>query len=136
MNALFARLQDVHEAGAYRLNCAPDELHAVAAQAGCTLFEADLAEVHGKGEFLAAVAQALKAPEWFGNNWDALADALGDLSWSNSAGPPAAGYVLLLHNGDDTLGLGEAEHKIVTAIFTDAVNFWKTQGKPFWIFFC
>jgi hypothetical protein len=130
MNALFARLQDVNEAGAFRLNCPPEELRAAVAQAGFALFEADLAAVHGKGELLAAVAQALKAPEWFGNNWDALADALGDLSWQ-----PAPGYVLLLHNGGETLGLSEAEHKVATEIFGGTVSFWMSQGKPFWVFF-
>ncbi len=131
MDALCARLQDVNEAGAYRLNCPPDELRAAAAQAGFALFEADLAQVQGKGEFLAAVAQAIKAPEWFGNNWDALADALGDLSWQ-----PAPGYVLLLHNGDETLGLSAADHGIVSEIFAATVSFWKSQGKPFRVFLC
>ena len=131
MGNLCTRLQDVDEAGAYRLNCPLDELRTAAAQAGCALFEADLAAVQGKGEFLAAIAQAIHAPNWFGNNWDALADALGDLS-----SQPAPGYVLLLRNGGETLGLSAADHGIATEIFADAVSFWKSQDKPFWIFFC
>lgn len=131
MDDLARRLMDVDEAGAYHLGCQPDELRRAIAQAGFALFEADLAAVQSKGEFLAAVAQAVKAPEWFGNNWDALADALGDLSWQ-----PAAGYVLLLCNGGETLGLSAAEHGIVSGILADAVSFWKSQGKPFWVFFC
>ena len=34
-----------------------------------------------KAELLDAVADALDFPSWTGRNWDALADALGDLSW-------------------------------------------------------
>lgn len=131
MAGLCARLQDVKEAGAYKLSCKLEDLRADAAQAGFTLFDADLAAVHSKGLFLAAVAQAVRAPDWFGTNWDALADALGDLSWQ-----PATGYVLLLRNGGETLGLTAADHDIATEIFAATVDFWKSQGKPFWIFFC
>ncbi len=130
MGTVCTRLQDVNEAGAYRLNCPLDELRAEATQASFALFEADLAALHGKGGFLAAVALAVNAPEWFGNNWDALADALGDLSWQ-----PAAGYVLLLRNGGEALGLSAADHETVSEIFAHTVDFWKSLGKPFWVFF-
>lgn len=131
MNDLAQRLLDVNEVGIFRLNCSVDELRAAAAQAGIALFEADLSAVHGKGEFLAAVALALKAPDWFGHNWDALADALGDLSWQS-----AAAYVLVLRNGGDTLGLNAEEFETVSAILADTVSFWKSKNMPFWIFFC
>jgi hypothetical protein len=130
MDALCTRLLDANEAGAYRLNCPLDELRAAVAQAGFALFEADLAAVQGKGEFLAAVARAISAPDWFGHNFDALADALGDLSWQ-----PASGYVLLLCNGGETWGLSDAEHGIAAEIIAATVNVWKSQGKPFWVFF-
>lgn len=131
MDDLELRLQNIKEAGAYRLNCSVDGLRAAAAQTDFTLFEADVAAVQSKGEFLAVIAQAIHAPEWFGHNWDALADALGDLSWQ-----PAPGYVLLLHNGGETLGLSAADHTIATEILTDTVNFWRSQGRPLWVFFC
>ena len=130
MEALCARLQDKNEAGMYRLNCPPDELRRAIAQTGFALFEADLAAAQGKKRFLAAVAQAVKAPKWFGHNWDALADALGDLTWQL-----APGYVLLLRGGE-TLGLSAADHEIATEILAGTVSFWKAQGKPFWIFYC
>lgn len=44
--------------------------------------------VSGKAALLDAVAGALGFPEWVGRNWDALADALADLSWL-PAGPVA-----------------------------------------------
>jgi hypothetical protein len=34
-----------------------------------------------KAELLADFARALRFPDWVGHNWDALADALRDLSW-------------------------------------------------------
>ena len=124
------RLMDADEAGVHCLGCQPDELRTAAAQAGMALFEADMAAVQGKDEFLAAVALAVRVPEWFGNNWDALADALGDLSWR-----PAPGYVLLLCDGE-ALGLSVADHETATEIFAATVAFWKSQGKPFWVFYC
>lgn len=131
MSTLCARLKNVGEAGIYRLNCSVDELCVAAEQAEFVMFETDMVKVHGKGEFLAAVAQAIKAPEWFGHNWDALADALGDLSWH-----PAHGYVLLLRDGGETLGLNAEDHAAATEILAGTVSFWKSQGKPFWVFYC
>lgn len=131
MNALCERLQNAGDAGIYQLNCSVDELRIAVAGAALALFEADMSAVHGKGEFLAAIAQAVKAPDWFGTNWDALADALGDLAWQ-----PAAGYVLLINGGSETIGLSAADHKIAMEIFSDTVVFWKSQDKPFWVFFC
>ncbi len=130
MENLCARLNDVSGTGAYRLNCPPDDLRKAVEQTGYMLFEADLAGMKGKGAFLAAVAQAIHAPGWFGNNWDALADALGDLSWQ-----PAAGYVLLLRNGGETLGLNADDHKIAQEIFIHTAAFWKYRSLPFWVFF-
>ena len=130
MEDIARRLMDVNEAGAYHLGCQQDELRRATAQAGFALFEANLAAVQSRGEFLAAVAQAVKAPEWFGHNWDALADALGDLSWNS-----ASGYVLLLCGGGETLGLSPEERAIAMEIFDGTVTFWKSQNKPFWVFF-
>src|SRR5512135_2940163 len=95
MDNLCNRLRDVHESGVYRLNCTLDDVRSAAQKAGFALFDVDLSEVHGKGALLAALAQAIEAPEWFGNNWDALADALGDLSWRD-----APGYVLVLRDSN------------------------------------
>lgn len=130
MSDLCERLQDVNEAGVYRLSCPVAVLEANVALAGFRLLEINLSDAEGKGAFLAAMAQVLKAPEWFGHNWDALSDVLGDLSWL-----PVNGYVLMLCNGGDHLGLGESDFNIVSDIFDEAVGFWKTQNKPFWVFF-
>ena len=136
MNSLCTRLRDVNEAGVYQLSCSMEELRVLSAEAGFLLFEVALAQVHGKGEWLAAVAQSLKAPLWFGHNWDALADALTDLSWADASEKPSAGYVLLLCDGGETLGLTVADHQLLREILTATVAYWKSQGRAFWIFFC
>ena len=122
MNDLCKRLQNVNEAGVYRLNCSLEDLRASATEGGFAVFEADIANASGKGEVLAELARAIAAPDWFGHNWDALADALGDLSWY-----PASGYVLLLR-GDPS---GEA---VLDDILDATISFWKLQDKAFWVF--
>jgi RNAse (barnase) inhibitor barstar len=130
MNDMCSRLQNVKEAGIYTLNCPLTMLEANVALSGLALLEVNLSGVSGKGALLASLAQVLQAPDWFGHNWDALTDVLGDLSWL-----PAEGYVLLLRNGGERLGLSEADFAIVTEIFEETVKYWKTQHKPFWVFF-
>jgi hypothetical protein len=122
MDDLCKRLQNVSEAGEYCLNCSSEDLRASATKGGFIVFEADIANASSKGEVLAELARAIAAPDWFGHNWDALADALGDLSWC-----PASGYVLLLH-GDPS---GEA---VLGDILGATISFWKLHGKAFWVF--
>lgn len=131
MDNLALRLKDINEAGVYGISCVLSDVRAAAREAGFTFFDADLATVQSKGEFLAAIAQAIAAPAWLGKNWDALADALGDLSWQ-----PSAGYVLVLRNAGNTFNLIERDHEIAKEILGSTVSFWKTQSKPFWVFFC
>ncbi|MDD4910709.1 MAG: barstar family protein [Sideroxydans sp.] len=122
MQNLSELLLDVNGAGVFNLNCSLDELRDAVQRANFTLFEVDLAIAHGKGEVLAELARAIKAPDWFGHNWDALADAMGDLSWS-----PAPGYVFLMH------GEAVADERL-DDILHATVDFWRLQGTPFWVF--
>lgn len=123
MSGLCARLKNVSEVGVYRLNCTLDDLLDSADANGFGVFEANLAQGASKGEVLAELARVIKAPDWFGHNWDALIDSLCDLSWR-----PAPGYILLLR------GDAPAEQELID-IFEAVVQYWKIQGKPFWIFY-
>ncbi len=123
MDDLCYLLKDANGAGVYRLNCTLEALHDSVQRAGFSLFEVDIASAHGRGEVLAEMARAIQAPDWFGHNWDALADALGDLSWNK-----APGYVLLLR------GEHPAEVMLDEVLYA-TVDFWRLQGKPFWVFF-
>ena len=131
MDHLALRLKDVKEAGLYMVTCELDDVRAATSEAGFVLFDVDLTGVHSKSEFLAAIAQKIEAPEWFGKNWDALADALSDLSWKN-----APGYVLLLVHSNENFNLLENDHDVARDILQTTVDFWKSQGKPFWVFSC
>lgn len=130
MNPLAQQLGNLEAAGSYTLQCNTEMLRSAINEAGYALFEADFKGTKGKQNFLNVLAQASGSPPGFGANWDALADALCDLSWQD-----AAGYVLLLRNASDTLGLSANDREIALDIFADTTVYWRQCKKPFWIFF-
>ena len=131
MDSLTQQLNDTAAAGSYALQCGADELRAAANEAGFALFDADLKGVKGKQNLLNALARTATFPSEFGANWDALADALCDLSWCGER----AGYVLLLRNVSDTFGLSAHDREIVQDILADTAVYWRQRKKPFWVFF-
>lgn len=130
MDALAQQLSKLESAGSYTLGCSVEELRKASNEAGFALFDADLKGVKGKQNLLNALAKAANFPPEFGVNWDALADALCDLSWHRSSG-----YVLLLRNVSDTLGLSANDREIALDLLADTVVYWRQHKRPFWIFF-
>ncbi len=49
-------------------------------------------------DLFAEAARALRFPDYFGANWDALSDCLTDLSWV-----PAPAYLLVVEHADQVL---------------------------------
>jgi len=127
---LAMQLGNKDAAGIYTLGCQVETLHSAVKATGFTLFDVDLRGVKGKLGFINALAKAAGFPPEFGQNWDALADYLCDLSWQ-----PANGYVLLLRNVIDTLGLSANDREIALDILADTVVYWRQRHKPFWIFY-
>jgi hypothetical protein len=128
--SLAKQLGDRGAAGSYSLGCSLETLRSAAEAADLALFDTDLKGVKGKQNLLNALAVAAKFPPGFGANWDALADELCDLSWHQ-----ANGYVLLLRNASDTLGLSANDREIALDIFADTSVYWRQRNKAFWIFF-
>jgi RNAse (barnase) inhibitor barstar len=114
MSKLLERLRDPVRSGVYRVtrSDAIDEAMRDAAQI-------DLKD----GDALRAIAQALHFPDWFGGNWDALEDCLGDLSWR-----PGNGHVLVFRNWQaltsDNLG-------VLIDVLRSSAEYWSGRGKPF-----
>lgn len=131
MDALAQQLGNQDAAGSYTLGCSVETLRSAAEKANFALFDTDLKGVKGKQNLLNALAGSAGFPAEFGANWDALADALCDLSWHGEA----AGYVLLLRNVSDTFGLSANDREIAQDILADTVVYWRQRKKPFWIFF-
>jgi len=121
-------LRDISQASVYHLPLAGREAIVAAAEAcGYALFRVDLGGVEDKSGLLAALARDMTFPEWFGTNWDALADCLGDLSWQ-----PAEGYLVLLEHCD--LLHARSANDFVTALqlFQAAADEWREQGVALW----
>lgn len=69
---------------------------------------------------------ALELPDYFGHNWDALADLLTDLSWWGTT----RGY-LILATGWSSFELADPEDAAAAAeVFTAAVGFWAVRDTP------
>jgi hypothetical protein len=121
MSKLLQRLRDPSRSGVYRVSRAEDILDAVK---GSEVSLARLAFAD-KARLLQNMASALRFPDWFGHNWDALEDCLTDLSWRE-----APAYVLLIDNPKPGEDLG-----VLTDILRSSAESWAGRGKPFFAVF-
>jgi RNAse (barnase) inhibitor barstar len=78
-----------------------------------------------KEALLREIAAALRFPDWFGQNWDALEDCLADLSWL-----PADGYVLVFEQAQP----GD-EFGVLVDVLRSSAEHWAGRGKPFFALF-
>lgn len=125
---LHALLADAAQNGAYFVDVRDREALADAAnELDFAVAAVDFAGCRDKREVLGRFAQALRFPEWFGNNWDALADCLGDLSWWE-----ADGYLLLLDHAGAWRSADAADFATLVDILNNAARQWAEQGQPFW----
>ena len=131
MNALDLRalLADPLRSGAYFVD---ERDTAAMAEAGAALdfvvARADLSEDADKAAVLARLGAALRVPGWFGGNWDALADSLGDLSWL-----PAPGYLLLVERADEWREADGGGFDTLLAILNEAATDWRQRNVAFWV---
>jgi hypothetical protein len=129
--ALATALPDAAQAGVCTL--APsrhEELLAAADALGYPLAAVDIGDCADKDALLRALADALGFPDWFGDNWDALADALADLGWL----PEAPGYVLRLDGLTRYRAADPAGCAILLDILAEVADAWRRIEVPFWIF--
>lgn len=89
----------------------------------------DLQHCHGKKVLLQAIAHAMNFPPSFGNNWDALADYLSDLSWLASEA-----FILCFANADHYREAHEEDFNTLIEILEEASSTWSNQNSPFWVF--
>lgn len=126
MAKLIERLQDASRSGVYRTSGDREILEA-SRGSGLHVTSIDLSQVREKNALLEKLARALQFPAWFGKNWDALEDCLGDLSWLDGAG-----QVLLFHNDDE---LGADDRGVLIDVLASSAEFWAGRGKPFFAVF-
>jgi len=128
---LIELLPSTDEAGAYSLPPALLETLAEAARELQFLHRRiDLLGCGDKDVALDRIAQALDFPDWFGRNWDALADCLSDLEWLE----PADGYVLALDNIQELREAAPDDYATLIEVFDDVASAWREHAVPFWCF--
>ncbi|HNP86504.1 MAG TPA: barstar family protein [Kouleothrix sp.] len=106
-----------------RSRARPATVAAALAERGWRCFLLDGRTIDAKATFLAAAAQAIQFPGYFGANWDAFEECLNDLSWV-----PALGYVLLYDNPKQFARAQPADWAVARAILSDAAL--RTQATP------
>ena len=104
-------------------------LAGVVRDAGLLARTLDLRGCTDKPALLAGMAAAFDIPDDRGRNWDALADALRDLSWL-----PAPGYALLVDDAHQLRDADETSFDTLLALLEDTTADWATQEIPFWAF--
>ncbi len=121
-------LADAEHSGAYFIDVRDTEAMAATAEAlDYAVLRVDLAGCLDKAGLMQRLAPAGAFPDWFGGNWDALSDALGDLSWRQ-----APGYAWLLENAADWRAAHPEEFDTLLEVFNEAAFEWARTGVPFW----
>jgi hypothetical protein len=126
MSKLLQRLTDPAKSGVYRSSRSDEILDATRASK-LRVVRIALAGATDKDALVARVAKALEFPAWFGGNWDALEDCLGDLSWTT-----AAGHVLLFEGATD---VPLVERGTLVDILASAAASWAERKRPFFAVF-
>jgi RNAse (barnase) inhibitor barstar len=103
------------------------EVSAHLARVGWAVSVVDVSEASDKAALLRAFAVGLRFPAWVGRNWDALEDALRDLSWWQ---PGERGRAIVVVGagrlGDDL----EGDWRTLCEVLVDATEHWRSTVTP------
>ena len=116
MSKLLERLRDPSRSGVYRSSEGKAILEATRGS-GLDVVTIDM----DPADPLGSIARALDFPDWFGANWDALEDCLGDLSWRRGDG-----HVLIFASIADGDG-----RRLLLDVLRSSAEYWRARGKPF-----
>lgn len=79
-----------------------------------------LRDISTKAELLERLAEKLRFPAYFGDNWDSLEECLRDLSWIENP------LIIIAHESLPHIPLHE--QKIYVEILESAFNFWRKRN--------
>ena len=113
------------QSGVYRTPPHVDAVRQAFAK-GALWIEVDLGNIASKAALMDTFASALGVDSQFGQNWDALADALSDLSWR-----PASAYALRLCSASRAARALGGDWATLIQVLGHVAEYWKAQGTPF-----
>jgi len=122
MSKLLERLQDASRSGVFRVSSS-ETIEQVVRGSGLDLARIVLTEKN----IFESFSEALQFPEWFGGNWDALEDCLGDLSWRE-----AKGHVLVIEKQEN---LSRDDFGVLVDVLASSAQYWAGKEKPFFAVF-
>ena len=102
----------------------------VVKQKGIEIFYLDGKQVFDKHSFLRKIATAMKFPDYFGQNWDALDECITDLDWCS-----AERYLLIYDQPNIFANAAPTEWQIAYDILRSAVAYWQATDTPMDILF-
>ena len=117
------------DAGVHPWGGAADALKSAATHAHLRFASVDLSKAHDRATLFAEIDGALKLPEHFGHNWDALADVLEDRDWLGRHG-----IVVALSHSASYKRNHPTEWGTLEDILAEAAEFWKERHAAFWVF--
>jgi len=94
------------------------------------LVDTDFSDVVSDDGLFTKVSDALKFPDYFGKNWDALDECLSDMEWF-----PAKGYVLLISGSDSLWKNATYTAGKFTSAWLTAAEQWSQENTPFHLVF-
>ncbi|GAB2774001.1 barstar family protein [Streptomyces sp. NPDC054796] len=109
--------------GVYRCASVGPDVLMQAEAAGWVGTVVDLTGAASKADFMDRCATGLELPDWFGRNWDALADCLTDLSWWGETD----GYLVMTAGWRDFEQAAPQEADTAAEIFTAAAAYWAVR---------
>jgi RNAse (barnase) inhibitor barstar len=119
----------VDDAGVQPWTGTVEPLKTAAAHAHLKFATADLAHAKDRAALFAELERALKLPEHFGRNWDALADVLEDRDWLGKTG-----RVIVFAGSSAYRRDHPTDWTTLEDIFAEASEFWKERHVGFWVF--
>lgn len=124
MSLLDAVLAGILPPGVYELEEGESTVDARLDRQGWAAVHVDVRDVTARDELLRRFAGAFRFPAWVGNNLDALADALSDLSWLS-----AQGFVVVV----DAPHTPTPWWDDVLSVLVDCCDEWAPSGTPMWV---
>jgi len=123
-------LKDPETSGVYILEeCSwVGHLEKLTSEGGLAFFHIEGQDIRDKNQFLKQAALVLRFPKYFGNNWDAFADCLTDMSWHE-----VDGFVILYDHFHSLAEHSPLEFEMTLDIFKESTEFWRRQGKVFFV---
>lgn len=135
MSAMSQKLQQVlahaEQAGIYHLphvDCKAAKQAAHALRFGW--LQTDFGASKDISAILKKIGKDLRLPDWYGANYDALADCLSDLSWNT-----APGYVLLISGADKLHAQDAPAFNALKDVLSGVIENWRQEKLPFWVFY-